>query len=116
MMKAYIDKEELERLFTEYAVPYTNILDELPQHTAREVAGTMSVTELRDALDSKDEVFATQVWQKQDIYAAISGLDLESDEDAVAGIMLDAGPKLEDCSDNWERLHAAVRRAYRMED
>lgn len=109
MNKTYVNVEELEDVFKQYNIPYTNIFDELKIVSAKEVAADMSVHELRTALENKEEVFATQVWQKTDIYAAMNALNIIPDDELVAGIMSSANAPLEDCSDNWDRLHAVIK-------
>lgn len=112
MGKTYVDMEKLEELFRQYNIPYTNIFDEIKTMSAEEIAGNMSVHELRDVLEKKEEVFATQIWQKADIYAAMNVLNITPellDNETVARIMSHAKAPLEDCSDNWDRLHVAIK-------
>lgn len=108
MNKTYVDIEDLEELFRQYNIPYTNIFDELKTISDKEIAKNMSVHELRNALDNKEEVFATQVWQRADIRAAMNSLNITADDETIAEIMSNAKAPLEDCSDNWNKLHATI--------
>lgn len=110
MSKLYVDVNELENLFAKYSVPYTNIYDELCRYNAEEVADTLPVSELREVLDRKDDVFATQIWQRSDVHTALRSLGYyNADSELVDAVMADAGSPLEDCSDNWERLSSIAQ-------
>lgn len=101
----YVDMNELENLFAKHDIPYTNIYDELHKYSANEVADTLPVSELSEVLDRKDEVFATQIWQRSDVHTALRSLGCyNADSELVDAVMADAEDLLEDCSDNWERL------------
>lgn len=105
MSKMYVDMNELENLFAKHDIPYTNIYDELHKYSANEVADTLPVSELSEVLDRKDEVFATQIWQRSDVHTALRSLGCyNADSELVNAVMADAEDPLEDCSDNWERL------------
>ena len=108
MSKRYVDIEELENLFKEYSIPYTNIFDELREVSAEKIASSLSVSQMKDSLESKEEVFAVQVWQKEDIKAALAALEVKPDDNLITDIMIEAKGQLEDCSDNWERLHNVI--------
>ena len=110
MSKMYVDMNELENLFAKHDIPYTNIYDELHKYSANEVADTLPVSELSEALDRKDEVFATQIWQRSDVHTALRSLGCyNADSELVDAVMADAEDLLEDCSDNWERLSSIAQ-------
>lgn len=109
MSKTYVEMSELERLFSLYAIPYTNIFDEMKTVTENEITAQMSVSELSSALSSKEEVFATQVWQRGDIEAGMEKEEIEPEEELIRKVMMAARPSLEDCSDNWDRLLDVIR-------
>lgn len=108
MGKTYVDMEELENMFRQYAIPYTDIFDEIKSVSAEDVAKEMSVHELTCVLENKDEVFAMQVWQKSDIHAALNKYGVDADEERMKKIMYAAKGPLEDCSDNWDKLDDVI--------
>ncbi len=110
MDKRYVDVEELENLFAQYSIPYTNIFDEMKQISAEEIAADLSVTQLREALDNKDEVFAIQLWQREDIYAALRAAEIPASSEAIDIIAADTKPVIENCSDNWDVIRASIKR------
>lgn len=109
MGKTYVDMEDLENLFREYNIPYTNIFDEIRTVSAEEIAEEMSVSDLRSVLENRDGVFATQIWVRDDIYAAMRALQIQPDECMVTEIIGNAQGLLEDCSDNWDKLHRVIK-------
>ena len=111
MAKTYVDKEKLEIMLREYGVTDTcsYIMDMIESVSAKEVASTLSVHELRTVLEDKEEVFATQVWQKSDVSAAMKALNIKPDNNVIMDVMCRAKAPLEDCSDNWDRLHTVIR-------
>lgn len=110
MNKRYVEMEVLEDLFQQYDIPYTNIFDELKTVTARDAAKTLSVLDLRDMLENNSAVFAVQAWQKEDVCTALCANNIHwPDEDLVNKIMEQAKGPLEDCSDNWDKLHAVIK-------
>lgn len=111
MSERYVKMEDLENLFLQYAVPYTNIFDELETFSEEEIAESMSVYDLRSVLDEKDEVFAMQIWQKEDVHAVLRRMGIEDpDNTLIERIMAEAKAPLEACEDNWDRLHSAAEK------
>lgn len=111
MSKQYVKMEDLENLFLQYAIPYTNIFDELETFSEEEIAESMSVYNLRSALDKKDEVFAVQLWQKEDVRAVLRRMDIgDADNTLIERIMAEAKAPLEACEDNWDRLYSAAEK------
>lgn len=124
----YVEMLQLEKLFAEYGCPYTNILDELTQVSPEDIVKGMSLVDLKIAMDSRDDVMATQVWSREDIHAAIRAVRMQPDKKAVYGHTVPEDTEfvnrvaerarygLSDCSDNWERIHAAVRECMSEEE
>ncbi len=112
MSKTYIDMEELETLFARYGISYTNIFDEMRHISPEEVAEEMTVHELSSVLESKNEVFAVQVWQKDDIVAATYDEQERRSsmryKELVDKIAQRAKRVIEDCSDNWDKLYQII--------
>lgn len=110
MSEVYVNLNHLENLFAERGIPYTDIFDELRKYSTEDIVATLSTTELSEALDARDEVFATQVWQREDIHTALHQMGFyNADSGIIDAIMKEAEDSLEDCSDGWEKLQAAVR-------
>lgn len=108
MTDRYVDMEELEERFREYGIPYTNIFDELRTLSARDVADRLPVSELREALENKEDVFAMQLWTKEDIKSAIRAAGIFYSEELAGKVADSARRVLEDCSDGWEKLDGVV--------
>lgn len=109
MEKIYVDLEELEKKFCEYNIPYTNIFDELKHQAANEVAAEMTISELEEIIRNKKDVFAMQIWQKKDVCAAINTTGIKPDDTLVAAVIGRIQKQLNDCSDNWSKIYAAVK-------
>lgn len=107
MAGTYVDMKELEDALRHNGCCF--ILDELESVSAGDIMNAVPVIDLKCALDGKKEVFATQVWTKTDIEAAMEALGVQPDKGLVAEVMQDAAKSLEDCSDNWDKLHASIK-------
>lgn len=111
MSKTYVDMEELERLFKKYNISYIDIFNELKTVSANKAAGELSVYDLREVLDNKEEVFAIQIWQKEDVKAAINAMNCKciNEDEIIEKVMFHAKTFLEDCSDNWDKLYTVIK-------
>lgn len=123
MGKRYVDMEQLEQLFAEYAIPYTNIFDELEQISTEDVVKGMPLVDLKATLESRSDVVASQVWSREDIHAAIRSAKMKTgtetvpeSSDFIDRVAAKAAPVLENCTDNWDRIHAAIRECMLEED
>lgn len=117
----YIEVGKLEQLFTQYAIPYTNVFDELTLVSPEDVVKEMSILDLKMIMDSRDDVVATQIWTREDIHAALRAVRMQPDAKAVLGgivpedvtfvdkVAEEVKPALENCTDNWDRIHAVIR-------
>lgn len=108
-MKQYVDRDQLEEILRQYVADPAEVLDSLDMVSASQAAGTLSVNGLRDVLESNPDVFAVQIWQREDVVAAVRAEGLAADSGQVDRIMAEAGRLLSDCSDNWDKLSGIVR-------
>lgn len=106
MAKTYVEMETLEEALRENGCYF--LLEELDTVSAQDVVKDMSVLDLQTALESTDEVFATQVWKREDVRAAMRVKNIELDELFVSEVIAEATAALENCTDNWDRLHSAI--------
>lgn len=109
MSKRYVETEKLEQLFCEYGLP-TTILEELREVTAEEAAEDLSTRKLIDALEEKEDVFAVQIWEREDIEAVLLKKEIEKDEALVRSIAKEVKPMLENCTLGWDQIDGVVDR------
>ena len=107
-MGQYVDIDALEDVLREHMADPSEILERLDAVGARTVADTLSVGELHRLIDEKPEVFATQIWQKDDIEALLEARSISLSDDGISAVMAKAKGTLEDCSDNWQRLGETI--------
>lgn len=108
-MKQYVDRDQLEEILRQYVADPAKVLDSLDTISASQAAGTLSVSGLRDVLESDPDVFAVQIWQREDVIAAVRAEGLAAGSEQIDRIMAEAGRPLSDCSDNWDKLGGIVR-------
>lgn len=108
-MKQYVDRDQLEEILRQYVADPDEVLDSLDMLSASQVAGTLSVNGLRDVLESNPDVFAVQIWQREDAAAAVRAEGLAAGSEQMDRIMKEASRPLSDCSDNWDKLGGIVR-------
>lgn len=114
MAKTYVELETLEELLRENGCYF--LLEELNTVSAGDIVKDMSSFDLSQALDEKDDVFATQVWRREDIEATIRRLTdgqstaLLHDDVLIEEIMKEGKVSLENCSDNWNLLYHTVKK------
>lgn len=116
MAKRYVDMDQLEKLFAEYAVPYTNIFDGLTQVAAEDIVSDMPLIDLTVAMRGRSDVVAMQVWSRNDIHAAIQNARMKpgagivpSGSNFIDRVSAKAAPMLNDCTGNWDKVHEAIR-------
>lgn len=109
MSKLYVDVEQLEDVLREYIGNPSEVIEKLDAKDVQEIASSLSVHEKRRLLDSDSDVFAMQIWQRDDVIAAFRGADIPCSSDMVDSVMTDVRSSLEDCSDGWEKIGAAIK-------
>lgn len=110
MDKQYVDYDSLEETLNTYvsARLRDRILHEVKKMDIETAAQKLSVHEKRRLLDSDDDVCALQVWQRDDIVAALKAKNAPCDTDMVDTIIKEVRSSLEDCSDGWEKIDAVI--------
>jgi len=109
MAESYVKLEDLEDACRICGVSYDSIQGMMKRVSAEDIVKNMPVSDIRILLEEKEQVFATQVWTKNDIIAALRSKNINNpDDDLVNKIEVAAKAYLEDCSDNWERLYAVI--------
>lgn len=111
MDKIYVEFEQLENVLDTYVSMRLKeiILSELKTVTPEETVSELSVHEKRRLLDSDSDVVALQVWQRDDVIAAIKAKGFESPSaEMVDSVAAAARNPLEDCSDGWDKLGTVV--------
>lgn len=110
-MPEYVALEELENACRQYGISYGCILDAVKPISAEDVVSNMPISKIQDALAKQGQIFATQIWTKNDIVTCIKDEGVaEPDEELVMAIAAETVQSLEDCSDNWNPLQAATKR------
>lgn len=116
MGKTYVDMEQLDYLFRQYNIPYIDTMDDLETVLAEDMAKELSVAELKNILQEKDGVIAIKVWEESDVQAAAASLGMQLDRGQMENVIRHAKNSLLDCTDEWGRLHEAVKQHVQMEE
>lgn len=128
MAVRYIEVSKVKELLSQYGGSFLDLIEELTQDTEEEIIKNMSLASLKAVIDSRDDVVATQIWSREDIHAALRAVRMQPDKNAVYScpdpednVFVDkvaekVKPSLENCTDNWDRIHAAIRECMSEED
>lgn len=112
MDKRYVDYDSLEEILGTYVTDRlrSRILDEVKTVDIETAAGRLSVHEKRQILGKDSDVVALQVWQRDDIIAALKAKNADCSFDMVDRVARECRSSLEDCSDGWDIVDAAIGR------
>lgn len=115
-MSEWVKAEDLEDVCRIYGISYGCIMDNLRPVSKEDITNSMPISELRELLEKRDRVFATQIWTKDDIVAGLKAEGITDIEDIlVAKIIKDVKSKLEDYSDGWDILMDSIKKILEQE-
>lgn len=105
----YVKLEDLEDACRICGFSYDFLTESLKPVSREDVAKDIPARDMRALWEEKEQVFASQVWTRQDIEAVLAQRHVKDPDDGlVAEIAAQAKGVLEDCSDNWDRLDNVI--------
>lgn len=108
MSKLYVDVEQLEDILREYVGNPSEVTERLDAKNVQALASSLSVYEKRRLLESDNDVFAIQIWQRDDVIAAFRSAGISCSAEMMDHVMADSRSSLEDCSDGWAKIEASI--------
>lgn len=104
-MAEYIKLEDLEDACRINGIPISHVLDGILRMTEEDITNDMSLSERIALLEKHEQVFATQIWTKDDIIATLKSNGVENPDDSlVEKIAEDVTHSLTNCSYGWSSL------------
>lgn len=108
MSKLYVDIEQLKEILREYIGNPSEVAERLDAKDARAIASSLPTHEKGQLLRDDGNVFAVQIWQREDVIASFKGAHIPCSAEMVDSVMADVRSSLEDCSDGWEKIEVSI--------